>query len=292
MNLLPEKMPVKVYTSQDKNAPLLDKSPNCMATIFKACLITGYGDKAGAGWTMPFEDSQKGIKVFRPPISAEQDFYLRVSQDDGKKMLAQVYTSMTDINTGELKLQLDNVFNYAKTNNTGKWVMIVSPRGFWFLTEQYFDGFATISNSGSYFYCGDSCKANNGNKLICLMHTGGYDANLFLELGSYDQNQPNKHDLTPCFYDAKTNLVNKIKLDVIFSPLAIKTNDVNLANIYFYSDKILYLLPAVYTSSSGASHQNYQTLNMAIDDDATLIAVATGNARNNSFFVRTDYWIF
>ncbi|MBS9781956.1 MAG: hypothetical protein KGV56_05610 [Gammaproteobacteria bacterium] len=61
----PIKFPVKFYSWQDTDAPLLEDVDGCIKTILKACLVNGYGDKEGAGWTMPFEDDYRMI-VRRP----------------------------------------------------------------------------------------------------------------------------------------------------------------------------------------------------------------------------------
>lgn len=46
----------KVFSSNDSQAPQLDKQNNSFATILKACLITGYGDKQPIlGWQMSTE---------------------------------------------------------------------------------------------------------------------------------------------------------------------------------------------------------------------------------------------
>ena len=152
--LTPERVPVKVYRWDDEGAPVFDKTPNCMATIFKACLVTGYGDKEGAGWTMPFEDTSAGVKVLRPEIGPHTDFYLRLSEDAGTEMAAQVYLNMTDANTGDLKLQCNSAFKYGGNNTSGKWILIASPRGFWFTNEHAYQTNVSLNKSGSFFYCG------------------------------------------------------------------------------------------------------------------------------------------
>lgn len=290
MNLLPEKMPVKVYTSQDKNAPLVDKSPNCMATILKACLITGYGDKAGAGWAMPFEDSQKGIKVFRPPISAEQDFYLRVSQDNGKTMLAQVYTSMTDINTGELKLQLDNVFNYAKTNNTGKWVIIVSPRGFWFLTEQYY--WSNDSKYGSYFYTGDIAVMDESKTALFLAHTSGTDANIFE--GVQDSNGQGAYSNFGKIYVIQTAKTLSNQVVSYFGASNKKTTIPFFFNLHIFADNICFKLLGVYSCSSSALSKNMtvvNNINAEISGIDALIFNTESSGQTNHYFAK-NYWVY
>lgn len=61
----PVKYPVKYYSWQDANAPQLTDADGVIKTILKACLVTGYGSKAGAGWTALFEDAYR-IVLRRP----------------------------------------------------------------------------------------------------------------------------------------------------------------------------------------------------------------------------------
>lgn len=59
------KYPVKYYSWQDDQAPQLSDADGVIKTILKACLVTGYGSKQGAGWTALFEDVYR-IVLRRP----------------------------------------------------------------------------------------------------------------------------------------------------------------------------------------------------------------------------------
>lgn len=61
----PVKYPVKYYSWQDDQAPQLSNADGVIKTILKACLVTGYGSKAGAGWAALFEDDYR-IVLRRP----------------------------------------------------------------------------------------------------------------------------------------------------------------------------------------------------------------------------------
>lgn len=62
----PEKFPVKFYSWQDNDAPQLANADGCIKTILKACLVTGYGGKDGAGWEMLFDEAYR--MVLRRPL--------------------------------------------------------------------------------------------------------------------------------------------------------------------------------------------------------------------------------
>lgn len=61
----PVRYPVKFYSWKDTQAPQLSDVDGAVKTILKACLVTGYGSKAGAGWTSLFEDDYR-IVLRRP----------------------------------------------------------------------------------------------------------------------------------------------------------------------------------------------------------------------------------
>jgi len=67
-----------VYHSSDAGAPVLSGAAGSLVAVLKACLVDGYGAKAGAGWSMPFVDGMAQNAVFRNVESRA----LRV-QDDG-----------------------------------------------------------------------------------------------------------------------------------------------------------------------------------------------------------------
>lgn len=62
----PEQFPVKFYSWQDNDAPQLANADGCIKTILKACLVTGYGGKDGAGWEMLFDEAYR--MVLRRPL--------------------------------------------------------------------------------------------------------------------------------------------------------------------------------------------------------------------------------
>lgn len=129
--LTPVKVPVKVYLSTDKDAPRLDRTPNCVATILKACLVTGYGDKQPAGWSLAFEDNSKGVKVLKPADSPYIPFFVRLSNDTGRAVKVHIYQDMTNVDDGNLKLSFDNSsFSYTDNQQDGRWLVVATERNF------------------------------------------------------------------------------------------------------------------------------------------------------------------
>ena len=52
---------VTYYKSTDAGAPVINGEAGSLIAALDACLVTGYGDKAAAGWTKPFEGTNKAV---------------------------------------------------------------------------------------------------------------------------------------------------------------------------------------------------------------------------------------
>lgn len=285
----PEKVPVKVYRSTDQDAPRLDRSPNCVATIFKACLVTGYGKQQGAGWTIPFEDNNNSIKVLRPEVSAEQDFYLRLSNDDGREMTAQVFLNMTDENTGDLKLQCDTTFHYGYGQNSGKWLLIATSRSFWFLFEQVYQN-ENPDQTGGYFFCGDTAKNPLGNRAVYLQHTGGQwkDGAGFDILSN--KAESNKRGITENRILDEIQQVSTANVVSLFNSQTAHTAVNLLAPVYAIANQQYYPLPMVYTCANGASRNNFDAYQDKIV--FALSSYASYEQKLGNYYFDTEYAVY
>lgn len=98
-------MALTIYRSTDSGAPSLTYAAGSFIAMLDACLCTGYGSKAGAGWTKPFTGAN--IAVFRQGAGGNGR-YIRVwnarTGDDPATycMTANVrgYEAMTAVSTG------------------------------------------------------------------------------------------------------------------------------------------------------------------------------------------------
>lgn len=57
----PVRHTVRYYSNLDAGAPAMSNNDANIKTILKACLVTGIGEKEGAGWTALFEDANRII---------------------------------------------------------------------------------------------------------------------------------------------------------------------------------------------------------------------------------------
>lgn len=295
--LTPERVPVKVYRWDDDGAPQLDRTAGCMATIFKACLVTGYGTQQGAGWTMPWEDMAAGVKVFRPPLSADADYYLRCSGDNGKQMTAQIQHNMTDANTGELLLQCATPFKYGVSTNDGPWVLLVTSKSIYFFCHQYYRyGNTTNDRSGSFFLAGILQGVSTPNTMF-IHHTGGnYNDSVYASLtGLYDKSVRPTSDkdrmVLPQILTAAGGSTPSIFKSVANSQAAL-TSDPNLAAVYVIADSNLYIVPGLYISFDGAQHANASVVDLVTDDNQPAITFSSSTFTSDNIYIAASNWVY
>ena len=97
-------MALTVYRSSDTGAPAVGETAGSLILLIDACLRTGYGSKAGAGWTKPY--TATNIAVFKQGAGGNNRF-LRVWDAraglDGNNLrsaLIRGYEAMTAVSTG------------------------------------------------------------------------------------------------------------------------------------------------------------------------------------------------
>ena len=161
-------MPVTLYLSSDDQAPVLTNAN--LSVILKACLVTGYGAKHGAGWTMPYEDAASNTRVFAPKHAGELDSYLRVKDTGGGKAEVRAYREMSSIDSGEKILDLGLPYKYAVSNPTGRWAVIASERSAIIWVES---GYDSAGRNGQMLFYGDTASAHDGSRCLLLAHSGG-----------------------------------------------------------------------------------------------------------------------
>lgn len=295
--LTPVKVPVEVYRWDDVGAPVLNKTAGCMMNIFKSCLVTGYGTKAGAGWTMPFGDAA-GVKVLRPEVGAETDFYLRLSADTGSKMSAQIYLNMTDTDTGDLKLQCNSPFKYGVCENVSmRWLLVASSRGVWFFNEQSFNlSLVPLSRSGTYFYSGD-VSANDGEKAVYLHHSGAnadYSALSTITLKNHYYTDKNPDAFVSGNLLRQNDLVETADEQSIagWNGVDVSINQNMLTQFFIIRADTAFLLPGLLVASDGVKYNNFDSVMIAnASNSLDTIVMGTGSTVSSNFYIATDNWV-
>lgn len=270
--LTPVKVPVKVYLSTDKDAPKLDRTPNCVATILKACLVTGYGDKQPAGWSLAFEDNPKGVKVLKPADSPHKPFVLKLSADTGTTLKPEIYNDTEQAQTGTPILHFSNRvwsygLNYYRTN--GRWMVVACDRAFWLFYEA---GQGTLNKNGVYLYCGDTAQNTQGERAITMVHTFSWGIVYgSSEIQAVISNKTTANVRPTSYFDGITNL----SANALLSPTFLR------------HEQEIFGLPVFMASNVKA--ENYQILT-AQGRNFICHGHATTNASNA--FVPIDHWEF
>ncbi|WP_028579442.1 hypothetical protein [Desulfogranum japonicum] len=165
-----------VYKWTDTGAPRLTGGIAGGLATLQACLVTGYGGKPAAGWSMPFEDLANGVAVFR---NAGSGAFLRVTHDlsamrySGRSMAFEAFEAMTDINTGTERMPLTaseysyiQVSDYATNTYAYPWVIIADDKSFYFFAWYQDEDLAEIP-AGSFaakaMFCGDVIPADSSD---------------------------------------------------------------------------------------------------------------------------------
>lgn len=279
--LTPIKQAVKIFSSTDKEAPQLNRQANELQVILKACLVTGYGDKQSAGWDLSFEED--GIKVFSPKPNAHTHFFLKLSNDTGQECKTQVYTDMTAIDNGQLRLELATPFKYGIGNaTTHKWALVATTDAFWFFHETG----GRIDVSATYLYCGKVGQNTKGSYGVLLSHTGGvwdiYDTDRYAitsdnagSTGGFATPKLLVDDtVVDCYYLSMFDSIKNHTTNVLVSPIFVKTQDE------------LFGLPAY----------NPSVINKAMWDKVEnrfmVATTSTHYQQKSNIYIPVDYWEF
>lgn len=172
-------LPVTVYRWDDAGAPQLTNSkPSEIIAILKKCLVEGYGTKAGAGWSVAFEDAAAFKIAFRNSTTEASGGFVQFWSVAG-----------TDTNSGEMRFRgaksmtaLDTFIDaqyqsqFKLSLSIDYWVLIATSAGFWFLSTNTIASPFSSSNEKAMFFVGDydAFNTNDPGRFIIMMNgTGG-----------------------------------------------------------------------------------------------------------------------
>lgn len=127
--LNPISLPVKRYSSTDEGAPQLSFSQHStFKNVLKACLVTGFGSKEGAGWTIvDNSESETGIALRAPDVIMVNDI-LEIMRYDSSQMSLRWKHRDNSTFSQTLYISKDS---YPDTSLG--WEVFVTDRGFYFV---------------------------------------------------------------------------------------------------------------------------------------------------------------
>lgn len=162
----PVKYPVKYYSWKDTQAPQLSNADGVIKTILKACLVTGYGSKAGAGWTALFEDAHR--IVLRRPLRTGNPPDIKIENGTITGTTVRHRIVAQDNPTGlDDTTELSSVFTMMRDAKAGKeWHCIVTDFAF-LLCYQISENGATLRNNA--FFVGSVKKLQEADQDIFFL---------------------------------------------------------------------------------------------------------------------------
>lgn len=283
----PTTIPVKYYKSTDAGAPVLDKTANCVSNILKACLVTGYGAKEGAGWTMPFEDVASGNRVLRAGAGVHTGFDLRLSDDTGLTMMAQVYLGMTDVNTGDLKLQCTGVFKHSG-GIPDKWVVIASAGAVWFFNNNR--SVSSYTKRGSWLFAGNVMSAKTGVSALYLQYAGGTNGGANFSNMFANDSSPSAYSYIRGAALVGGTVINDI-IPTSLIRMAIPVTSINyMCDVIFFANKDLFIIPGIFTVTDGSIRDVFAEVSAITNKVGDYVVVSTSSSNDDNMFAATDHW--
>lgn len=131
--LNPVNEPVKRFSSTDAGAPQINynaRTAGDVKAVLKACLVTGYGAKASAGWTAANETAT--VIEFVSPSVAMSDYRLGI--DDTSAASTTWYYQYQDVRVNpNYNAPVKSISQINKTSGKNGWQLFVTDKGLIFV---------------------------------------------------------------------------------------------------------------------------------------------------------------
>jgi hypothetical protein len=149
-------MTVNVYRSTDAGAPVSNGTVGSLIGLLDACLVNGYGSKAGAGWTKEF--SGTNLAAYKNASNMSQAYY-RVDHTVATSPKVVGYEVMTDINTGTGPFPTSSqvsgglvIQTSTYADSTPRWWTIVASQNIAYILINPTSNLVTDANAGAYCF--------------------------------------------------------------------------------------------------------------------------------------------
>ena len=160
---------ITIFTSDDAGAPVLSGQVGTLIPVLDACLINGYGAKAGMGWAKDF--SGTNLAAYRAP--AGNRFYLRVDDTNAQYPQFNGYRTMSGISTGTglfpSAVQLAGGIKGVKSSTASAaarpWVIIASQQAFYLWVGFASATMGALATTTDIFFFGDYQSYMPGDSL-------------------------------------------------------------------------------------------------------------------------------
>lgn len=149
--LNPVSEPVKRFSSTDASAPQINYNARVagdVKTVLKACLVTGYGTKASAGWSIVNEVDH--VAEFVSPSVDMIDYALGIN--DSSATNTSVYYRYKGNAKSVSNASIDKSINYInKSHPENGWILLVTELGLYFVEQFYTAAAAALQTRVTYW---------------------------------------------------------------------------------------------------------------------------------------------
>ena len=297
--LNPVNEPVLRFSSTDADAPQINYNARVagdVKAVLKACLVTGYGAKASAGWSIVNEVNH--VAEFVSPSAEMTDYRLGVDDTTSANTTwyYQYQNARVDIGTnGVIKRSHTNI---KKTSSQNGWQLLATERGLFFI--EILDSSAVDGRVARITYFGQvkSALPSIGAKNIALWSIG-MNAPTAYPWQFFDPIDTGRKHIVVADYSAiafnATNLFSVGANRTLDAPSVIDlTNEVFLRN----SNVIVAQHPAFLLIDKNSAADSYKVFDTTIDGRPALsicLSWDTSSAANVALNARyiliyLDYW--
>lgn len=296
--LNPVSEPVKRFSSTDVGAPQINYNARVagdIKTVLKGCLVTGYGAKASAGWSIVNEVDH--VAEFISPSAAMSDYRLGV--DDTTSANTTWYYQYQDARVNPAYNAPTKDFTAAnKTHASNGWQLLVTERGIIFIESVQLTVASKLSSRITYWGQLKSALTSEIGKNICFFNIGHggaitqnyffYNAANYVHISLSNQTYAWVSSATSNALVGQSYVLNTALVDLVGA--------IYLTNLN--KDMLIAQLPAILSKIVNKSSDLYGVSEQTIDSRSVLEVCAgyattsleTANERSRTFLIRNDYW--
>lgn len=151
--LNPVNEPVLRFKSTDAGAPQINYNARVagdVKAVLKACLVTGYGTKASAGWSIVNEVGH--VAEFVSPSAAMSDYRFKADDSSASSLVWSYTQSEVSKSLGAVgSVNKSPSSDVQKTNSSNGWELLVTAQGFWFIDALYIPILSGLACHFTYF---------------------------------------------------------------------------------------------------------------------------------------------
>ena len=178
---IPKQYPVTVFSSLDENAPKITAEKGSMKTVLKACLINGYGDKAGLNWQVADETAERAVFYSTDPDAHGHG--LMVDNSINKNFIRAYMVGGENFATAmTYSDQSYHNFPYCSYYGPLRWYLIATHRAFALVIWQ--------NNRIQFLFFGDVSGSYKDNGNTALLNTAYDTSSTFNQSDLYQYSKP------------------------------------------------------------------------------------------------------